>query len=168
MKVCYSNHPLPDLSVNEQRIFLAGPTPRDTVTASWRPSALEILYRLGFEGNVLVPEWDTGFGKVDYMDQVEWEWAGLHNSVRAFWVPRNLQTMPAFTTNVEFGLYLESGIVYGRPDDAHNCRYLDWIYNRVTGLHPHHNLQDLLQQAVLVASQGYAVSPPSSYGYSPR
>lgn len=34
--------------------------------------------------------------------------------------------MPAFTTNIEFGEDLHSGkIMYGRPDNAEKCRYLD-------------------------------------------
>lgn len=37
-------------------IFLAGPTPRDKNTPSWRPQALEILRDMGFGGPVYVPE----------------------------------------------------------------------------------------------------------------
>jgi hypothetical protein len=58
--------------------------------------------------------------RFSYLDQVEWEYAGLESCTAvAFWVPRQLPTLPGFTTNVEFGRYVDSGrCVYGRPDGA--------------------------------------------------
>ena len=48
-----------------------------------------------------------------------------------FWVPRELRTMPAFTTNVEFGIWADSGkAVLGYPPKAPKCRYLDWLAGR--------------------------------------
>ena len=43
-----------------------------------------------------------------------------------FWVPRDLDTMPGFTTNVEFGLSVASGkhIVLGYPEGAPKMSYL--------------------------------------------
>jgi hypothetical protein len=78
------------------------------------------LRGLDFTGTVLVPERQDWSAKFNYFDQVEWEYAGLEScSVIAFWVPRELQTLPGFTTNVKFGRYVGSGrCVYGRPDRA--------------------------------------------------
>jgi 8-oxo-dGTP pyrophosphatase MutT (NUDIX family) len=45
------------------------------------------------------------------------------------WVPREIKSMPAFTTNVEFGMFVRSGrLVYGRPEGAPKTRYLDKVY----------------------------------------
>lgn len=59
-----------------------------------------------------------------------WERIGLTNaSVIAFWIPRHLPNMPAFTTNVEFGYWLHTGkVVYDRSNDAEKIKYLDWLY----------------------------------------
>jgi len=56
--------------------------------------------------------------------------------------------MPAFTTNVEFGTYVKSGrIVYGRPDDAPNNRYLDWLYKKHNDRPIYNTLKDTLEAA---------------------
>jgi hypothetical protein len=130
----------------DRRIFLAGPTPRSPDVKSWRPEALEILDKLNFDGIVLVPEHK---GKFDFLDQVEWEWEGLEGCSRiVFWIPRNLETMPAFTTNIEFGSYVRSGrAIYGRPDGCPKNDYLDWLYKKVTKLKPYNDLFKLLREA---------------------
>lgn len=130
MKVIYSNFPIHENDYLNS-IFLAGPTPRSPDVKSWRPEALSILSKLKFKGNVFVPEWDKFENKINYLDQVEWEWNALHNAKAiVFWIPRNLKDMPAFTTNVEFGRYtaLRTDIIYGRPDQSCKNEYLDWLY----------------------------------------
>ena len=86
----------------------------------------------GFDGVVYVPELSSGEAQFNYDNQVEWEWEALEKaSVIVFWVPRELSTMPGFTTNIEFGHYVrESRVVYGRPDSAELIRYLDKLYKR--------------------------------------
>lgn len=120
MKVVHALHPL------ERSIFLAGPTPRDDRTPSWRPEALAILQEKGFDGTVFVPEHETWASHDDYDAQVKWEIEALNRSTAiVFWVPRVLGTMPAFTTNVEFGMYLKSGrAVLGYPEGAPKMAYL--------------------------------------------
>lgn len=134
-------------------IFLAGPTPRSAEVTSWRPHALDILKNLGFDGNVWVPERQDWSVKFNYDDQIEWEWDGLDNCrVIAFWVPRSIPDMPAFTTNVEFGRYVTSGrILYGRPDGAVNTRYLDYMYEKQACLKPINTLEELMKQASAMA-----------------
>ncbi len=124
-------------------LFLAGPTPRQEGVSSWRLDALRILEGLNFGGTVLIPERKDWQVRFEYLDQVEWEHAGLEAAgVIAFWVPRDLATLPGFTTNVEFGRYVGSGrVVYGRPDQAPKNRYLDWLYQRCTGLQPCRTLE---------------------------
>src|SRR6185369_16841030 len=86
-------------------IFLAGPSPRGNEDYNWRPQALEILSKAGFTGNVYIPLPRDGNWLADYDAQVEWELQYLEKaSVIIFWVPRDIQNLPGFTTNVEFGM----------------------------------------------------------------
>lgn len=130
-------------------IFLAGPTPRSSKIPSWRPMAIDKLAKLNFSGTVLVPEGTSNF---NFKNQVEWEWEGLENcSAIVFWVPRELGTMPAFTTNVEFGSYVRSGrAYYGRPDNSEKNDYLDWLYKKTTGRDHFNNLDELLTYVVFL------------------
>lgn len=109
-------------------LFLAGPSPRSAVVASWRKEAVRLIEERGWEVTVLVPEdrdgvWDES---IDFVEQIEWEEAGLRRAdCIAFWIPRDLKTMPAFTTNIEFGAWKESGkIVLGFPPKAPKMGYL--------------------------------------------
>ncbi len=106
-------------------IFLAGPTPRQDITPSWRPDAIAILERIGYDGVVFVPESRDGKRLADYTAMVEWEESYLHMAdCIAFWIPRNMDTMPALTTNVEWGVWYDSGkVVLGAPADAMHVRY---------------------------------------------
>jgi hypothetical protein len=114
-------------------IFLAGPTPRDSGVKSWRPEALAILKEWGFTGYAFVPETEDWGWCGNYNRQVEWEWDALGRASRVlFWVPRDLETMPAFTTNVEFGMmamYNHERMILGFPEGAPKNRYLASIAN---------------------------------------
>jgi hypothetical protein len=140
MNVIYSNHTLPPASCPDYSIFLAGPTPRDkTQVVSWRPKAIQILEKLDFQGKVYVPERSDGSPRPSYEHQFEWELNALMMAgVIAFWVPRSLPYMPAFTTNVEFGKFVGTKpAVYGRPSEAPHCRYLDQLFKKYDrGNHP--------------------------------
>src|SRR5262249_10955984 len=75
---------------------------------------------------VFVPEDPTGGVRGDYDDQITWELTALSRAdCILFWLPRKQETMPGFTTNVEFGLFASSGrAVFGAPHDAEKVRYL--------------------------------------------
>lgn len=157
MKTIYSDQPL---TVSGPSLFLAGPTPRSQSVKSWRPEAVHILSAWGFSGTVLIPErqdWNVGF---DYLDQVEWEFAGLEQAnALLFWVPRDLDDLPGFTTNVEFGRYVGSGrMIYGRPEGRPHNRYLDWLYRKLTGQSAHETLVSALQAAVRLAQGNYGLA----------
>ena len=134
----------------EKSIFLAGPTPRDKDVISWRIEACNILKNMGFDGIVYVPEYSSWKQKESYVDQAMWERIALTEATTiAFWIPRHLPNMPAFTTNVEFGYWLHTGkVLYGRPDNAEKIKYLDWLYELDYGKKPINNLQELLQLAI--------------------
>lgn len=117
-------------------IFLAGPSHRDWDAYErddhWRIEATYILEELGFPGTVFSPEPFTVAlpDETDYelrKRQIAWEHQHLElATVVAFWVPRNMQTLPGLTTNIEFGEYLRSGkIILGYPPGAERMQYLD-------------------------------------------
>ena len=143
MQIYYARTRLP------KSIFLAGPTPRDADTKSWRPAALEELNAQGFDGSVFVPEDSSGSAKFEYDDQVQWEWEGLSTStVALFWVPRELKSMPAMVTNVEFGLLISSGkVVFGTPPEAQKMGYLKALAKRYH-VEIHSSLEDTVRAAI--------------------
>jgi hypothetical protein len=151
MKVFYSDKPL-TLDANKHSIFLAGPTPRSKTVKSWRPEALQILNGLNYDGQVIVPEPQAPQENFDYNTQVEWENLGTESCNKlVFWIPRKIDTMPAFTTNVEFGRYVKSGkILYGRPPKSEKNTYLDWLYTKFNQSPIYDDLQELLKAAIQV------------------
>lgn len=132
MEVVYTGEEMPEKFTKS--IFLAGPTPRNPEEVeSWRPDAIRILKDKGFDGVVFAPENRDGVYKNDYDDQIAWEEKYLNIAdCIVFWVPRDLSLdskdfpkMAAFTTNVEFGTWQDSGkIVFGAPEDAEKVAYL--------------------------------------------
>lgn len=134
MNIIYAQTRL-NLNANES-IFLAGPTPRDKDTKSWRPEAIECLLKFGYEGNVYIPEmeygWDNNF---EYTAQIEWEDKALNKAtVIVFWIPRELNSMPAFTTNIEWGRWTErdpNKLVLGYPVDAVKMNYLEYYAKKL-------------------------------------
>ena len=71
---------------------MAGPTPRDNETLTWRIEACKKLEEKGFDGVVYDPEYSSQRPRGDYNDQVEWEREALTNaSVILFWIPRELK-----------------------------------------------------------------------------
>jgi 8-oxo-dGTP pyrophosphatase MutT (NUDIX family) len=124
MRVVHARQPFPDSF--SRAIFLAGPTPRAAEVPSWRPRALELLAARGYDGAVFVPEDADGSRRFDYTDQIGWETKGLELAdVIVFWIPRELDTLPGFTTNVEWGMWLGSGkCVLGAPAEAPKLRFL--------------------------------------------
>lgn len=156
MKIVYSDEPLPSENACNfpHSVFLAGPTPRDVDTPSWRPDAIKILEKYSYTGTVYVPEHKYPLEHLSpeafdeaYLKQVEWEYSALNRAQYiVFWIPRKLTNMPAFTTNVEFGAYAhETNTLYGRPDNSEKNRYLDWYYKKVNIAPIFNNLEKMLK-----------------------
>lgn len=141
----------------KKSIFLAGPTPRDENTISWRIDVCDRLEKLGFDGVVYNPEYSSWKPKSSYIDQAEWEREALTEAtVILFWIPRDLKDMPAFTTNVEFGYWLHSGkVIYGRPDDSVKNKYLDWLYKVDYNKEPFNDLDELLKESIKMVDELY-------------
>ncbi|MFI5615000.1 nucleoside 2-deoxyribosyltransferase domain-containing protein [Amycolatopsis sp. NPDC051903] len=133
LTVVHAREPLPE---DGPSVFLAGPTPRaGGKVPSWRPAALaELAAQWNGDGplTVLTPESRGGVRAEHYDDQVGWETAARATATAIlFWIPRDLRTMPGFTTNVEFGLDVTTGkAVLGCPPDCPNPernRYLAYV-----------------------------------------
>lgn len=155
MQVVYTGQDAPESFTRS--IFLAGPSPHEQGLVSWRTEALKVLEQLGYDGVVFNPEFESAReAAYGYDNQVEWEWASIHKSdVVVFWVPREMDKFPAFTTNVEFGFYVpQADTVYGRPDGAPKTRYLDWLYQKATKGIALDSLEDTLQAALDKTTDG--------------
>ncbi len=141
-----------NMNIKGKSLFLAGPIPRDEGVASWKRKAVDILEKHGFSGTVLVPEKREFTAKVDYMDEIEWDLKALSTcDLIVFWIPRKKPHMLGLTSNVEFGYYInKKNIIYGRPDNADEISYLDWLYKKDTGETPFNNLEDLLVESIRI------------------
>lgn len=153
MEVIYTTEPVPYSF--KKSLFLAGPTPRNNDTPSWRPQALAILQKIGYDGVVFVPEQRSGEMNWSYLDQAEWEHMAMNASDKiVFWVPRTLPNMPAFTTNVEFGLFATTGkLVFGAPEWAEKIRYLKFVAKKMY-VPQFENLEIMLQETTKSLGEG--------------
>lgn len=150
MRVCFSDK---EPILDKNSIFLAGPTKRNSnFELSWRKKAVEILKECNFNGVIYIPEFQSGKIKEEDLNrQMHWEWKCLdYAGVILFWVPRTIQTMPGFTTNVEFGIYTEkrpNNVVLGYPKYAEKMDYLKILYKEKTNKIP----ADTLRRTILNA-----------------
>ncbi|SDM47178.1 nucleoside 2-deoxyribosyltransferase domain-containing protein [Allokutzneria albata] len=135
LNVVWAREPIP----TGPSVFLAGPTPRaGREVPSWRPAAVEALAQRWTGPEPLIvftPESRGGKRAAHYDDQVDWEISARATATAIlFWIPRDLRTLPGFTTNVEFGLDVGTGrAVLGCPPDCPNPernRYLIYVARR--------------------------------------
>ncbi len=140
-------------------LFLVGPTPRIDDAQSWRPQALQLLSQYvdnNIDLVVFIPEPRNGVYSSNYLEQVEWETQHLEMADALLaWVPRDMKTsLKGLTTNIEFGRYVESGkLFYGRPDQADNVKYLDWMYHQVTKRQAADTLAQLVGEIITYLQQ---------------
>jgi hypothetical protein len=166
MHVVYTGEEMP--SNFKKSIFLAGPcfSPgQGKELTTWRQKALKYLKDQDFDGVVFCPE----NRKVDfsdiikYDDQIEWEdkYLNIADCI-LFWIPRDLSLdqqgelkLPAFTTNIEWGAWANSGkVVLGCPDTADKVDYIKHYavkYNIPTS----NSLEESIDFAVDKLQDGY-------------
>lgn len=135
LTVIWAHQPL---TVNGPSIFLAGPTRRaDDDAPSWRDEAVTLIKGMRLSvATVLTPESFQGVRAEHYDDQFRWEMAARQMAtVILYWIPRDVATLPGFTTNAEFGFDVASNrrVVLGAPPECPNPernRYLVALANR--------------------------------------
>jgi 8-oxo-dGTP pyrophosphatase MutT (NUDIX family) len=128
MKIIYYNKEMPEKMTKS--LFLMGPSlRRGQEGTSWRKDAIQILSDVGFDGVIFYPENEnderTGVDN-NYEKTIEWEDKYLNIcDLIVCWCPRNVETLPGFTTNIEWGRWESSGkIVLGAPEEAEKVSYL--------------------------------------------
>lgn len=160
MEIVYAQQEFPKMI--KKSIFLAGPTPRNELTKSWRKGVIDILEKLGYDGTVYIPEPENKAFYDNYDSQIEWEHTAMDAAdVIVFWIPRDLSLdernnlrMPGFTTNVEFGLYISSGKVsIGFPDGAEHTNYLRHLAEE-RNIPTFRTLKDTLVNALQIINEG--------------
>jgi hypothetical protein len=149
MKILYAGEQtLEDIT---RSLFLAGPSPRGRGEYDWRKDACAYLRETGFDGTVFSPLPRDGqyHDNYDHEAQIDWELTHLEKAgAIVFWIPRDLATLPGFTTNVEFGRFSRRPrIVLGYPESAPKMRYLHYIA-RLDQVPVHHTMKQTLQAAV--------------------
>lgn len=119
-------HALEKTEIEGHSVFLAGPTPRNNKATSWRPLMIQILRSMGYTGDILIPEKKGNWLEYDYTNQTNWEVEYLNAaSCILFWIPREINHMPGFTTNIEYGEFMHSEkILLGFPPNTPKMRYL--------------------------------------------
>ena len=147
IELIYAGEELPETI--EKSIFLAGPTPRSNDVKSWRDDAIQLLIENNYNGIVFIPEARNGEKYPDYDDQINWEeqMMNLCDCI-LFWIPRNLKTLPAFTTNIEWGKYQRSEkIVIGFPEDSEKNRYIEKECEKLSII-VNRTLENTIKQAI--------------------
>lgn len=163
MQVVYAGEEVPKNITKS--LFLCGPSIRPSQIKeieSWRDAAIQILNDIGFDGTVFTPIPRVLKEGHVYEDQVNWEDKFLNIAdCILFWVPRDLSQdskgnlkLPAFTTNVEFGFWAESGkIIFGCPEDAEKVTYLKHYCDKFN-IPIHETLTDTLRAAIQMLGEG--------------
>lgn len=166
MQIIFSDQPFPH-SITKS-MFLEGPSMRSSDQKDWKHEALAILENIQYDGAVIIPIPKNKFYGGE--DDSEWNYIGqvdkeiqLRNKadIIVAWVAREIDYsrkdlgMPGFTTNVEIGEDLHSGkFIYGRPDSAPKCRYLDHIYLKSHNKEFHTELKSILEDTVEQLGKG--------------
>ena len=138
-------------------IYLAGPTRWNKYLASWRKESIEILKMLEFNGIVYAPEYFEDEFEKSYKEQAVWRKRALNTATTIlFWIPKNYPI--PYNVNAEFAYWLakrKDAFLYGRETVNSNYKermHLDWLYEEEKGCKFFDNLEDLIQEAVIDAT----------------
>lgn len=167
MKLVYALEPI---LTDIPSVFLAGPTPRSRWVNSWRPEMQQAMLAAAYSRlaspeypeainprdlSLFIPEPRGGEWHKDYLAQVEWEHEAISAcTVLLFWIPRFVsEGLPGFTTNVEFGYWLEKkeNLILGTPPEAEKVRYLKWLLKKHNG--PNKKISSSMRDAAWLAGE---------------
>ncbi|MDR1026736.1 MAG: nucleoside 2-deoxyribosyltransferase domain-containing protein [Lactobacillus sp.] len=136
-----------DTTANTPSIFIAGPIMAmdGSRQDKWQRQALKMLDDMGYEGHIYVPELTPEYTT----NNIDWEVEHLTKAkCIMFWIPRDLKTLPAFTSNIEFGEWMNSGkVVLGFPPEAENMFYISYRAQKL-GIPTFHTLEETLHAAI--------------------
>ena len=153
MKVLNPTH---QIEFNKKYIFLCG-TMADVNEQDWREFVIGKLRESGFDGVVYNPDYTNipQNKRLSYEDQILWEIAAMKSSaIVCFWINRKMDSHPGLTTNVEFGYWVRSSkVVYGRPQNAEKCFYLDYIYALEQNKQPVDTLEGLASEVIKLTKE---------------
>ena len=157
MKIIYAHQPFPRNF--EKSIYLAGPPLGDCDALSWKSQALQILEASKYDGVVFVPETEDGQQRIDFDQQIDWDFEAMRRSdVLVFWVAAEKDAMPAFTTQVEFGLTLNRGkALLGIPKGVDKSGYMEKIASE-NHVSIRYTLEELINTALNRLGKGAARS----------
>ena len=146
MKIIYAKE---KIEIDGKSIFLAGPSPRNSGNLSWRIEALRLFEESGFKGTVLIPEVEAeSIETFNYLDQIEWEDEALNKAdTILFWIPRDLETFPGFTTNIEWGHWTAKNpkkLILGSPDNTPKMAYLNHYADKLN-IPRFNNLENIIK-----------------------
>lgn len=163
LKLIFSDDPFP--SMVEKTLFLAGPNDRLEVgdpirKDTWRHRVVNYLDARRYDLTVFIPfpkeifYGDTLTHEIDYSLQIQWELDCLDAAdIILFYVERTEKNL-GLTTNIEFGRYIDSGrIMYCRPNEALNIRYLDQMI-LARNKKVYYNLHSVLEDTVSLLGEG--------------
>jgi hypothetical protein len=148
-KLIYALEPLPASSASV--IYLAGPVPREAADAGWHEDAVREIHRTGFRGCIVIPRLRPA-ATSDPDEQRRWEHEAMSRAdALLFWIPRVLWTLPGLTSNLEWGVWHDSGkAVLGAPPSAPKMSYLRF-YAEVGGAPQATSLAEAAEIAVELA-----------------
>jgi hypothetical protein len=137
----------------ERLVYLAGPVPRDAGEHAWHAEAIQECRAAGFDGVIAVPRLRVGTVK-DPDSQIAWEHAAMSRAdALLFWIPRVLWELPGLTTNLEWGVWHDSGkTILGAPPGTPRMRYLRFYAQRA-GAPQTESLTDAARLAVQLATR---------------
>ncbi|MFZ2050422.1 MAG: nucleoside 2-deoxyribosyltransferase domain-containing protein [Solirubrobacteraceae bacterium] len=128
----YAFEPLP--AHPARLVYLAGPIDRESPATDWHGEAIRELRSAEFDGSIVVPAPRPGsVERRDAAEQISWEHAAMSRAdAILFWIPRVLWSLPGLTTNLEWGIWHDSGkAVLSAPPNAPRMRYLRFHAERV-------------------------------------
>lgn len=157
MQLIYNNQ---EFINNKSSIFLAGPsyrTYKEMKQKSWRNQAISLLSKYNFDGIIVIPQYRDSKSQKKTFDrkkQIQWQTQCLSKcDLILFWIPRNLKTLPGFTTNIEFGQWMHSDkIIIGSPNNSEKNSYLQERCNMLN-IQWHSNLEQMVKNSINVLNR---------------
>lgn len=138
-------------STDQRLLYLAGPVPRKSAEPAWHDDAITECRKAEFDATIAVPRLPAGTSE-DPDAQVVWEHAAMSRAdALLFWIPRVLWELPGLTTNLEWGVWHDSGkAVLGAPAGTPRMRYLRF-YAQQAGAPQAESLAETARLAVQIA-----------------